>query len=93
MEEAANELINMLLEFDNGHKEEEGEVATPAGQAEARAPDHVDADGKPHTGHLTIESVFNTRERSQLPIEPVGGAREAECMTEGWFQMFNVELG
>ena len=68
MEEAANELINMLLEFDNSHKEEEREEATPAGQTETKALDHVDADGKLHTGHRTIACVFIMRERSQLPI-------------------------
>ncbi|CAL8248584.1 unnamed protein product [Lota lota] len=46
VEEAANELINMLLEFDNGHREEEEEEAAPASQAEAKAVDHIDTDGE-----------------------------------------------
>lgn len=44
MEEAANELINMLLEFDHGRKEEAEKVEEES-SAENKAIDHIDSEG------------------------------------------------
>lgn len=46
MEEAANELINMLLEFDHGQRDEE-EKADGENGVESKAIERNDSDGMP----------------------------------------------
>ena len=46
MEEAANELINMLLEFDHNQKEEVEKVEEES-CAESKTVDHIDSEGMP----------------------------------------------
>lgn len=54
MEEAANELINMLLEFDhNQWEEEEEEKVEAASCAENKTTDHTDSEGM-----LTFSAVL-----------------------------------
>ncbi|XP_037533193.1 dynein heavy chain 5, axonemal [Nematolebias whitei] len=56
VEEAANELINMLMEFDHSHKEEEGKVEEES-NAEKKTMDHLNTEGEDE--HLSDSRLFS----------------------------------
>ncbi|CAL8289381.1 unnamed protein product [Merluccius merluccius] len=78
VEEAANELINMLLEFDNGHRVGLAEGAPHGSRAETKAIDHIDTDGE-EDGRLDAR-LFS---RNTLAPPAPGGPSPASPFVRG----------